>query len=65
MKSDKDKLYIKIVELNEIYNFVVRFLFEIIYSAKKILLNLKFPDFEIQNLEFSNNLRCGLYKVVV
>jgi hypothetical protein len=50
MKSDKDKLYIKIVELNEIYNFVVRFLFEIIYSAKNFLLNLKFPDFEIQRI---------------
>jgi hypothetical protein len=27
MKSDEDKVYIKIVELKEIYNFVVRHIF--------------------------------------
>jgi len=31
MKSDEDKVYMKIVELEEIYNFVVHHIFVITY----------------------------------
>jgi len=34
MNSNEDKLYIKIVALNVIYNFVVNFLFEVIFCHK-------------------------------
>jgi hypothetical protein len=35
MNSDKDKLYMKMVTFNEIYNFVVKiFLFEVIFKLK-------------------------------
>jgi hypothetical protein len=37
MKLDEDKVYMKIVELEEIYNFVVRhFLFKQIFRPKSL-----------------------------
>jgi hypothetical protein len=37
MKSDEDKVYMKIVELEEIYNFVVHhFLFKQIFRPKSL-----------------------------
>jgi hypothetical protein len=37
MKSDKDKVYMKIVELEEIYNFVVHhFLIKYIFRPKSL-----------------------------
>jgi hypothetical protein len=39
MKSDEDKVYMKIVELKEIYNFVVHhFLFKHIFRPKSLKL---------------------------
>jgi hypothetical protein len=51
------KVHIKPIELNKIYILVVgKFLFEITYCTK---LHFKFLFFfEIQNLEFLNDLTC-------
>jgi hypothetical protein len=44
MNSDEDKIYMKIVAFNEIYNFVVQiFLFEVIFGLKK---SIYYPDLD-------------------
>jgi hypothetical protein len=54
MKSDKDDLYIKIVELNKIYDFAVdKFFLKKIFKLPKVIF--KFSNFEIQDLEFPND----------
>jgi hypothetical protein len=51
MKSDEDKVYIKIVELEEIYNFVVhQFLFKRILGQNhwnNVQIHIKLIDFII------------------
>lgn len=40
MKSDEDKLYIKFVELDEIYNFVDdAFLFKVVWMSENMLVS--------------------------
>ena len=56
MKSDEGKLYIKTVELNETYNFVVKFFYLKLYKLSKLLFY--FLDFEIQILKLWNDLKC-------
>jgi hypothetical protein len=49
MNLDQDKLYIRIVALNIIYNFVVEIFFALFRVPKYYF---KFMDFEILNFKF-------------
>jgi hypothetical protein len=74
MKSDEDKVYIKIVELEEIYNFVVHhFLFKHIFRPKLLKLcpnlyqiNILY-HFYVEGLKLSprGNLRLSLYRLFI
>ena len=57
MNYDEDIFYIKIVALDEIYNFVVEFFFELkLFRVPKYYC--KCTDFEILNFKLSNDLGC-------
>jgi len=57
MDSDKDKLHIKIMGLNAIYNSMVEKLMIWNYiESQNIVLS---SQFEIWNLKCSNSLRCS------
>ena len=46
--SDEDKLYIKIVALNRIYNFVVEFFFELkLFRVQNTVVSLHILNFKI------------------
>jgi len=51
-------VYTKVVVLNTIYNFVVENFFNL-KSFRVTNMCFKFIDFEIQNLEFINDLECS------
>ena len=73
MMSDEDELYIKVVVLDEIYNFVVQtfliwdhldvqiFLFEIIYLTK---ITLRFVKFKIWIFQTTSDREMTKTKVV-
>jgi hypothetical protein len=74
MKSDEDKVYMKIVELEEIYNFVVHhFLFKHIFMPKSLnlcpnLYQINIPyHFYVRVLRLSprGNLRLSLYRLFI
>jgi hypothetical protein len=62
MESRGYKLYITVIELDAIYNFVV-YNFSIEWILEAQIFIFKLSDFEIQISEFLNDLRCwhGLY----
>jgi hypothetical protein len=44
MNSDDDKIYTKIVDFDEIYNFIIQtFSFEVIFGLKKLIY---YPDLD-------------------
>jgi len=44
MNSDKDKLYIKVVALNAIYNILVDFFYLSCLVSQNLILNFKFQN---------------------
>jgi hypothetical protein len=58
MKSDEDKVYMKIIELEEIYNFVAhQFLFKHIFRPKSLKL---YPNLYQINILYHFYVREGL-----
>jgi len=61
MNSNEDKLYIKVVVLNTIYNFVVEFFYSKSFSVKKF--NLNFKIYKLKKIETLNDFNLKTFQL--